>query len=585
MQYSKKISINKILLVVFSIVIFIYNIKDIPNAKSVTIIADEFGYWNFGAWISGLDWSSVTSYIGYYSFGYGLLLIPLFFLFKDSVVMYQSALILNSFLVVISFFLLYSILVRLAKDIGKNVLILISFSAMFFSNILFFSKTTMSEICCMMIFLLTCRLYLRFHDDANIVNASLLSFCSIFAFFVHQRLIGLTCVSLLYVLGKLFIKKKRTVVLMLIICTILIAIGWNVKVIYQNYYYKEIKNAENYNNPDMKSYVERASTVNDFNGQIKKIKFLFTWNGIKTIIISSCGKIFFLGTESYLLVYFGIYLILKESIREKDNRDFYIYLLINFCMSVFVSSIFVGLSYEQRLDAIFYGRYNEQILVLLASIGCIGIVNKKFSFKQMAWISLVELLLGILIIFPFLSKTTANDFNYATVIGIADLYYKYKEYGIQEVVYIFVLRSIGEALLLQILLWREKNNINYLKIVLAISTMVFMGIYIYTNIKNGFLAYRFNEQETNIALSEVIIDSGVSEVSYYSSPAYLIYADYMQFILQEEKINCYTSLDELQGDLILTLKREANINSVLKEKYTKIDESRTYELWEKIKPY
>ena len=63
---------------------------------------DEFGYWANSAYFMGLDWSPSVQVIGYYSYGYSLLLVPIRILTKifdwDWRQKYQAMVVVQSFM-------------------------------------------------------------------------------------------------------------------------------------------------------------------------------------------------------------------------------------------------------------------------------------------------------------------------------------------------------------------------------------------------------------------------------------------------------------------------------------------------------
>lgn len=78
-----------------ALLVFIINIRHLGSIEFFTVLDDEFGYWGNAAYLAGLDWSGVISEIPYYSYGYSLLLVPLFFIFDNPIHMYKAAIILN----------------------------------------------------------------------------------------------------------------------------------------------------------------------------------------------------------------------------------------------------------------------------------------------------------------------------------------------------------------------------------------------------------------------------------------------------------------------------------------------------------
>ena len=70
---------------------------------SFELIPDEFGYWTYAATLSGCDWSDIVSLGSYYSFGYTLILYPIFQIFQDSIVAYRAAVTVNFLLMILAY--------------------------------------------------------------------------------------------------------------------------------------------------------------------------------------------------------------------------------------------------------------------------------------------------------------------------------------------------------------------------------------------------------------------------------------------------------------------------------------------------
>ena len=65
--------------------------------------ADEFCYWSYAAGLAGYDWSDIASLGSYYSYGYSLILLPVFLIFKDGVIAYRAAMVVNIALLAVCF--------------------------------------------------------------------------------------------------------------------------------------------------------------------------------------------------------------------------------------------------------------------------------------------------------------------------------------------------------------------------------------------------------------------------------------------------------------------------------------------------
>ena len=59
-----------------ALVIFLLAIYRLSETGQPILFNDEIGYWSNSAFFLGMDWKSVTGRIGYYSYGYSLLLVP-----------------------------------------------------------------------------------------------------------------------------------------------------------------------------------------------------------------------------------------------------------------------------------------------------------------------------------------------------------------------------------------------------------------------------------------------------------------------------------------------------------------------------
>ena len=95
-----------IIFVLFLVCFFGYSIS---RVYGFIFFPDEFGYWAYAAKAAGYDWSEMVSLGSYYSYGYSLILFPIFKLCKDSVMAYRVAVTLNFILLGATFFMLLSI--------------------------------------------------------------------------------------------------------------------------------------------------------------------------------------------------------------------------------------------------------------------------------------------------------------------------------------------------------------------------------------------------------------------------------------------------------------------------------------------
>ena len=148
--------------VVFSLVcLCMYNFQGI---YSFTLYPDEFGYWASAARILGIDFRETSSIGSFYSFGYSLVLAPIMLLFKDSIIAYRAAVIVNLLLQVASFFVIKKIFDRFLEEKDQFLKYMLSGLAVSYPSWVFYTQMTMSEALLFFMYALTALLMMRFID-------------------------------------------------------------------------------------------------------------------------------------------------------------------------------------------------------------------------------------------------------------------------------------------------------------------------------------------------------------------------------------------------------------------------------------
>ena len=71
--------------VFFMLLLFCFFQFSIRKIYGFSIFPDEFSYWAYAAEAAGCDWSEVISLGSFYSYGYSILLLPIFMLCKDPI--------------------------------------------------------------------------------------------------------------------------------------------------------------------------------------------------------------------------------------------------------------------------------------------------------------------------------------------------------------------------------------------------------------------------------------------------------------------------------------------------------------------
>ena len=108
------------------IISFLINIMFIGESYMIFLSTDEQGPMAVAALINGVDWADTTRNLPYYSYGYALILAPIFWLTNSARAMYWGAIIVNALMATAIIPLAYSIGRRLNKELPEKADLAIS---------------------------------------------------------------------------------------------------------------------------------------------------------------------------------------------------------------------------------------------------------------------------------------------------------------------------------------------------------------------------------------------------------------------------------------------------------------------------
>lgn len=342
-------------LCVISIIIFS---KDIQQLSMLYVSADEMGYLGTAAWLNGLDWTDMMGKLYYYSYGYPLLLAPIFSFTTDPATVYRFAIMLNVVLSAAILPLSYLAARRLFPGANKWLALVCCFCVtMYSANILQITMARNESLLFLLVWAVLL-LFLLLKKDGSLAVPIATAALSFYAFMVHQRAVPLI-ISACAVMLLMFIKKQlspkqfiafaATVAGMFILHTLL------------------------------KDYVKAgiwqgatSATHNDFSDMPRKIAKLFTAEGAASFLRVLGGQIFYMGAASFIVYYAGAGAIIprawrtlrhgvfsrKQSDHPHTQTDWgVLFLVIAAILTFAISALF--LITPVRMDHIIYGRYNE----------------------------------------------------------------------------------------------------------------------------------------------------------------------------------------------------------------------------------
>lgn len=390
----KKLSIHQrqqVLLVTLLVCYLGYNISKVYG---FVLFPDEFGYWSYAARMAGYDWSNIVSLGSYYSYGYSLILFPIFKLCKDAVLAYRIAVVVNMLLLIAAFFLLQFLIKILFEEITAEQRSIISLFVVSYPTWLFYAKTTMTEIVIMFMYVSICILLYQYFLTNRTAVLAMLFMAFVYIYTVHMRTIAILIAGLL-VLVLHFLKnmknRRRILILGAIICG-LICVGICVKIYVDMTIYRAA-NRETLN-------------INSYAGQIQKVKYIFSVDGMCNLLISFAGKIVYLGLATYSLFYWGLYYAIKQSIylirnvrcRKKIEPQQYLglFVLLATLGEILVISIFT--IQPMRADEPTSGRYTEFLLPILVIMGICQVWKSLHVWRATLMIAIEQLpLLAVIV--------------------------------------------------------------------------------------------------------------------------------------------------------------------------------------------
>ena len=197
----------------FAVLIFILATWRLDEIGQPIILSDEYGYWANSSYFLGQDWSSVTSRIGYYSYGYSILLIPLRLMqiifgwqwFE----LYRAAVVQNAFMLVGTYFISIKICKRYFGDLNEIVRSFVCCAAALYSSNMFYAHLTLTETAILFFFWVFLYILMNVIDNPNMINHILLAMVSVYMYTIHQRTIAILITAIIIVIyQKMFNNSK-----------------------------------------------------------------------------------------------------------------------------------------------------------------------------------------------------------------------------------------------------------------------------------------------------------------------------------------------------------------------------------------
>ena len=521
--------------------------------------ADEFCYWSYAAGLAGYDWSDIASLGSYYSYGYSLILLPVFLIFKDGVIAYRAAMVVNIALLAVCFFIL--------QKMGRTFY---AAAAVFYPTWLFYAGTTFAEILLVTLYLTTCMLLLKYLQTDNKRYMALMLAAMFYMYLVHLRAIGVlvsgTAVLLLYNIRKYSIRKYimrnggrkvRSVLVPAAAAAVILAVGLLMGLFIKNYWTGMV-------------YGDTADTLknaNDYAGQFEKIAYIFSIEGLKNLIISVSGKILYLGLASYGIAYFGIIYAVR---RVREKKYFPLFVLLTTVAALMICAIYT--IRPGRVDTLTYGRYHEYVMPVLLMMGIKELGSKALSAKRT--MCRIAVMLELEAVMTWLVTASLNENGQTSFFGntICGISWLYNPQDFEPVSYYWKVYLTGAVLTVAVCMgiwWTGRRRGREILLMLLVTMQIVIGIRLSSMYIDDSRLGCFRDT----LLREVIYElnpEGSREVYYSTEGNAFGNIGILQFMMRDTPIHIVKTdydLDSQNEEDLLLIDFRSDQGEALAEKY------------------
>ena len=553
------------------ILLFILTFFYVGQMRLPQVVPDEFGYWTAAAYINRYDWSGVAAFNSYYAIGYGFILSICQRLF-DGIYMYRFALALNGIYLGIIYLLLIKIANRLFGS--EDVNYLISFMCCLYPSFLANSLSTQPEIFMALLIVISVNTFLYLIDKVSVFRLCIFVSTLGIGYCIHQRMLAVLLAGVISCILLLLREKgkKRILyfIIMFMVLSIILLLGVRLKnELLNTMYYKSV-----------------STQVNDYSGQLEKVKGILSFEGAKRFILVLASQLWQLSTASILFVLYAIYEMLLQFYSMIKKRHInskmyvYIYIFLCFCFSWGISAVFMRTG--GRIDSPIYGRYIEIVLPVILLIG----VKSALSFKHMSSriiLYLCYLLMGIMV------RYTYSNFQFSSIVwgNISGIFrYIWSEDSSLINIYFVEIGTLVTVFLSFIMYIIIKKQ--YFKNILLVS---FLTIFMWILHVNGIWEKewsRYQDVNTQDQIAEMLKRDNIN-----NEPVYFIYEENeqtynktrsfpLQLLMKEEVLNVVEddNIEDIDCDsFYIVVNKGSSAAKIVEDKYKKIMRGSPLELY------
>lgn len=531
------------------------------NRNIPYIYNDEFGYWATPAFLNNWHWSGLVSTLPYYSFGYGFILWGLYLMTGSMQVAYKAALFVNVVWAMLGYYILASCLRYLFPRMETVQIRLISAVAVLFPGIL--SQTVFSWPETFLFFLYVCQIWVLINSIQKYRYDlfALLGILSGYSYYVHQRTVGITlAIALTIVLFSIFRRNIKPILFFTLSILTVIVLGG----MFKNQLISTIWSSSN------------SVASNNIVGQIGKIEYILSLQGIISLFFSILGKLFYAFSASLLLFPVTLLWLYKQLNATKNNSSYiYLFLTLSGIFMILINSVSMVIPYN--ITHTYYGRYIDSILPIWIAIGIIVILKEKISIRTV----FIILSIYVFLILTVKYQTVSYGLKYQAAINSAGNAYMAENEYFESKKGFFVPTIVFLVLIVLNTMAKNKAFRNCSMItVVSLLTVSFLLISVST-VRKFYLDWGYAPEESNRVFSEI------KKIPSFGSASLFAYYDEkgsypqaypgngLQFLLEELPITVLDGLsqfDRLMHDdsewyMVISTKKLSQIQETVEEAY------------------
>lgn len=536
---------------------------NISRSYGFVLFPDEFGYWAYASMLTGYDWSDIVSLGSYYSYGYSLILFPIFVLCKNAVIAYRMAIAVNFILLGVCFFIWKKLIEKLFEHIGEKRKTFYAAIAVFYPSWLFYGRITLAEIVIVTLYAAICLLLYDYLEYNRMSTLIILVLALVYIHFVHMRTIAvlIACVITLVIYYAMKKNRIKQCITFLGLIAIIFLLGYGLK---------EWITGNIYAASD-------SVNVNDYAGQKGKIAYIFTEEGVRNLIVSVAGKVLYLGIASFGLAYFGMWNVVKKVIegvktwKEKKelttDKWFCLFVLLATAGAVMVNAIYT--IHPGRVDALTYGRYHEYIMPILIVLGLIEISeNSKVYCKLVAFLT-AEGVMTALVTWSLVTYGQTNIHGYMMV-GMSYLHQQNEFEPIRFYWQTFGMGVVLTCIVVLGLVWVKRHKGMEICLILLVALEMLLAVHagkLYID-DSSLGAYRDTKIVQRI---ERLQEEQDREIYYLLTDKDYALISILQFMMQDEDIHIISKdemeVQKLQEEDLLVSDYRNPLSEILQEQY------------------